>query len=96
MTTAWSRLSSPPASIAATTPSHGLPVDTAVEKPATAPISIIPSTPRLRTPGPLGEDLADGGEEQDRPARDPGRQDQLEVASSVRRVASDGARTRTR
>ena len=30
--------------------SHGLPVATAAEKPATAPMSIIPSTPRFRTP----------------------------------------------
>ena len=30
VTIAWRRLSSPPASIEATTPSHGLPVDTAV------------------------------------------------------------------
>ena len=48
--TPWSMLSSPPASIAATTPSHGLPVDSATENAATAPISIIPSTPRLSTP----------------------------------------------
>src|SRR5918995_2593107 len=44
------RLSSPPASIAVTTPSHGFPVATAVENPTTAPMSIIPSTPRLSTP----------------------------------------------
>ena len=50
VTTAWSRLSRPPASIATARPSHGLPVDTTVEKPATAPISIMPSTPRLSTP----------------------------------------------
>ena len=48
--TPWTRLSRPPASIATRTPSHGLPVATPVAKPATAPISIIPSTPRLRTP----------------------------------------------
>ena len=41
---------SPPASIAAPRPSQALPVETVVEKPATAPISIIPSTPRFRTP----------------------------------------------
>ena len=36
--------------IAATSPIHGLPVDRVAENPATAPISIIPSTPRFRTP----------------------------------------------
>ena len=40
----------PPASIARTSPSQGLPVETAVENPATAPMSIMPSTPRFRTP----------------------------------------------
>ena len=50
VTIAWTRLISPPASIAVARPSQALPVETAVEKPATAPISIIPSTPRFRTP----------------------------------------------
>ena len=50
VTTAWRRLRAAPASIAIATPSHGLPVATTVAKPATAPMSIIPSTPRFTTP----------------------------------------------
>ena len=50
VTTAWRRLRAAPASIAAATPSHGFPVATTVAKPATAPISIMPSTPRFTTP----------------------------------------------
>ena len=48
--TPCSRLKAPPASIAMITPSQGFPVEAATENPATAPISIIPSTPRFRTP----------------------------------------------
>ena len=48
--TPWSRLRTPPATIATTSAIHGLPVATTVENPATAPISIIPSTPRFSTP----------------------------------------------
>ena len=36
--------------MATTTPSQGLPVAAALANPATAPMSIIPSTPRFRTP----------------------------------------------
>src|SRR3954447_23025924 len=50
VTIAWRSARRPPTSIAAMTPIHGLPVDRVVEKPATAPMSIIPSTPRFRTP----------------------------------------------
>jgi hypothetical protein len=39
-----------PAAIPATTPNQRFPVVTAVAKPAIAPTSIIPSTPRLSTP----------------------------------------------
>ena len=46
-------------------------------------MSIIPSTPRLRTPRPLGEDLADRREQQDRPARDAGGQDRGRVHQAV-------------
>ena len=48
--TAWSRLSRPPASIAAASPATGCRSSPAIEKPATAPMSIMPSTPRFRTP----------------------------------------------
>ena len=50
VTKACSRLSRPPASIATRRPSQGLPVATATQKPAMAPMSIMPSTPRLSTP----------------------------------------------
>src|SRR3954469_25090870 len=50
VTTAVSSEMRPPAAIARIRASQGLPVETAVEKPATAPMSIIPSTPRFRTP----------------------------------------------
>ena len=41
---------SAPTTMAAITPSHGEPVDSATPKPVTAPITIMPSTPRLSTP----------------------------------------------
>ncbi len=50
LTKAWSRLINPPASIPARTPHHGEPVFRPKMKPVTAPISIIPSTPRFRIP----------------------------------------------
>jgi hypothetical protein len=39
-----------PAAMAASTPSSGEPVTNAAPKPHTAPITIMPSTPRLSTP----------------------------------------------
>ena len=50
------------------TPSHGLPVATPVENPATAPMQHHPLDPEVQDAGALGEDLADRGEEQDRAA----------------------------
>ena len=85
--TPWTRLSRPPASIATTTPSHGLPVDTAVEKPATAPISIIPSTPRLRTPLRSARISPIAANSEDRPARDARGQDRGQVHQAVASAA---------
>ena len=81
--TPWTRLSRPPASIAARTPSHGLPVLIAIEKPATAPMSIIPSTPRLRTPLRSAKISPIAANSEDRPARDAGRQDGDRVHQAV-------------
>ncbi len=47
---AWTTAKAPPANIADATPNHGLAVAAVVIKPATAPTSIMPSTPKLSTP----------------------------------------------
>ena len=48
--TPWMRASEPLTAIAASRPSARLPVAWAVANPLSAPINIIPSTPRFRTP----------------------------------------------
>ncbi len=56
-----------------------------------------PLDPEVQDTGTLGEDLADGREQQDRPAGDPGRQDEREIDHvGAVAVASAGRPTRTR
>ncbi len=47
---AWIWLMRPANNMAASTPIHGLPVAMVTLKPVIAPISIMPSTPRFKTP----------------------------------------------
>ena len=61
-----------PARMAKTTPTSGTPVRFAATKPHTAPTAIMPSTPRLRTPGALGDEFAEGGDEERRRGGDDG------------------------
>ena len=75
VTTPWSRLSAPPASIATTSPSHGLPVETADGEAGHRADQHHPLDAEVEDAGALGEDLADRGEEQDRAARDARGQD---------------------
>ena len=84
---AWSRLSSPPASIDVATPSHGLPVETAVAEPHDRADQHHPLDAEVEDAGPLGEDLAHRREQQDRPDRDPGGEDELEVHRQASPVA---------
>ena len=87
--------SAPPASIATMSPSQGFP-SPRPRKSGHGPDSIIPST-RGSDTGTLGEDLADGREQQDRPAGDLGRQDEREIDHvGAAAVASAGRPTRTR
>ena len=80
--------------MATTSPIQGLPVETAVENPATAPMSIIPLDAEVQDPGPLGEDLADRREEQDGAAGDAGGQDQREVHQAGAAALRGPIRTR--
>ena len=64
------------------------------QKPMTAPISIIPSTPRLSTPDALREQLAERGVEQRRPVRDARRDhdDEQRVVHAASAAGASGAR----
>ena len=77
--TAWTRLSSPPASIATASPSHGSPVGRGDGEAGDRADEHHPLDAEVEHPGALGEDLADRGEQQDRAARDARREDQLEI-----------------
>ena len=95
--TACRRLSRPPASIATMSPSQGFPVAAATENPATRPEQHHALDPEVQDTGPLGEDLADGREQEDRAAGDPGRQDQREIDHvGAVAAASAGRPMRTR
>ena len=70
--------SAAPATMARTTPNHGSTSEPTL-KPTRAPTNIMPGHAQVDDPGALGEELADGREEQHGAAGDAGSQGQLEV-----------------
>ena len=95
--TAWSDATRPPTTIATMTPSHGLPVPRDVREPGYRAHQHHAFDAEIQDTGSLGKDLADGGEEQDRPDRDPCREDERQVhqpGPPAARRGSRGSRTR--
>ena len=74
-------------------PSHGLPVATTVENPATAPISIIPSTPRFRTPARSAKISPIAANSRIVPVATPAARTRLEVHQADRRPRRDARRS---
>ena len=78
-------------------PSQGFPVAARHGESGHGPEQHHALDPEVQDTGTLGEDLADGREQEDRPAGDPGRQDQREIDHvGAVAAASAGRPTRTR
>ena len=83
--TPWRRLSRPPASMATSSPSHGLPVDDDGREAGHRADEHHALDAQVQDPGALGEDLADGREEVDGAGRHARRQDRRRIHQTARR-----------